>query len=339
MKNRLKRIIIFLLTTLFFTTNLSAKEGKVLGASNHEVPKWFKDSFLEISDDIEEATENNKHFMIFLDFEGCPYCAKMLKENFVDDNKTSKFIKENFDVIELNLKGSKEVTWIDGDILTEKELTEKLKIQYSPTVLIFGENKNIVAKVNGYRNPADFQNIVEYVQAKIYHKMDLATYLSKVDKKEIYSFKENKMFKSLDDLSNLKTPVAVIIEDKSCVQCEHFHDKVLTNKDVKEEFSKYTVVRLDANSSKEIILPTGEKISPKNFVEKINLDYRPAVLLYDDGKLISTIDALLFSFHFKEVLRYVSGKHYVQYPDSYLDYLRVRQDELLKQGVDINVAE
>lgn len=74
-------------------------------------------------------------------------------------------------------------------------------------------------------------------------------------------------------------------------------------------------------------------------VEKINLDYRPAVLLYDDKKLISTIDALLFPFHFKEVLRYVSGKHYVQYPKTYLDYLRVRQDELLKQGIDINVAE
>ncbi|WP_187385911.1 hypothetical protein, partial [Aliarcobacter cryaerophilus] len=67
--------------------------------------------------------------------------------------------------------------------------------------------------------------------------------------------------------------------------------------------------------------------------------YRPGILLYDDKKLLSTIDALLFPFHFKEGLRYVSGKHYVQYPKTYLYYLRVRQDELLKQGIDINVAE
>ncbi|WP_026802922.1 thioredoxin family protein [Aliarcobacter lanthieri] len=339
MKSILKSIIILLFSIAFLTTSLSAKEGKIIGASNHEIPRWFKDSFLDISEDIEEAKDSNKHFIIFLDFEGCPYCEKMLKENFIEDNQTSKFIKENFDVIELNVKGSKEITWIDGDVLAEKELTEKLKIQYSPTVLIFGENKEIVARVNGYRNPVDFQNILEYVQTKSYNKIDLTTYLSKIDKKDIYSFKDNKMFKSLDDLSKINTPIAIIIEDNSCVQCEYFHNKILTNQEVQEEFSKYTVIRLDANSTKKIVLPDGEKISTKAFVDKINLDYRPAVLLYDNSKLISTIDALLFPFHFKEVLRYVSGKHYIQYPNSYLDYLKVRQDELIKQGIDINVAE
>ena len=74
-------------------------------------------------------------------------------------------------------------------------------------------------------------------------------------------------------------------------------------------------------------------------VEKINLDYRPAVLLYDDEKVNLNNRCFTFPFHFKEVLRYVSGKHYIQYPKTYLDYLRVRQDELLKQGIDINVAE
>ncbi len=61
--------------------------------------------------------------------------------------------------------------------------------------------------------------------------------------------------------------------------------------------------------------------------------------LYYDKKLNSTIDALLYPFHIKEVLKYVSGKHYIKYKKTYLDYLRVRQDELLKQGIDINVAE
>jgi hypothetical protein len=47
----------------------------------------------------------------------------------------------------------------------------------------------------------------------------------------------------------------------------------------------------------------------------------------------------LFLFHFKEVLRYVSGKFYEKYPDTYLDYLRIRQDELLKQGININLGD
>ncbi|HKM18803.1 MAG TPA: thioredoxin fold domain-containing protein, partial [Aliarcobacter sp.] len=177
------------------------------------------------------------------------------------------------------------------------------------------------------------------IQTKSYEKMDFTSYLSKLDKKDTYAFISNKMFNELSDLSKIKTPVAIIFEDKSCIQCDHFHNKILKNKDVIDEFSKFTIIRVDANSTKELILPTGEKTTPKSLVEKINLDYRPAILLYDNKKLISTIDALLFPFHFKEVLRYVSGKHYVQYPKTYLDYLRDRQDELLKQGIDINVAE
>ena len=30
----------------------------------HESPEWFKDSFLDISEDIEETKKNNKHFMV-----------------------------------------------------------------------------------------------------------------------------------------------------------------------------------------------------------------------------------------------------------------------------------
>ena len=174
------RRLFLIFVAIFFATTLNAKEGKVIGSSNHEVPSWFKDSFLDISEDIEEATEKNKHFMIFLDFEGCPYCSKMLKESFEEDNKTSQFIKNNFDVIELNVKGSRELTWVDGDVLTEKDLTEKLKIQYSPTLLIFNSNKDIVARVNGYRNSKDFQYILDFIQTKSYEKMDFTSYLSKL---------------------------------------------------------------------------------------------------------------------------------------------------------------
>lgn len=333
------RSLLLVFLAMLFSLNLNAKEGKIVGASNHQAPTWFKDSFLDIKEDIEEASEKSKHFMIFLDFEGCPYCAKMLKESFEEQNSTSDFIKANFDVIELNVKGSKEVTWIDGDILTEKELTEKLKIQYSPTVLFFNAKNELIARVNGYRNPVDFQYVLDFVAQKKYETTDLTVYLEKIEKKDVYKLKVNKMFKELEDLSKIKTPIAIVFEDESCIQCEHFHNKILTNKEVQEEFSKFTIIRVDANSNKTIITPEGKKTTPKEWAKEQKLDYRPGILLYDNKKLISTIDALLFPFHFKEVLRYVSHKEYKNYPNSYLDYLRVRQDELVKSGATINVAE
>lgn len=335
------RKLMFLVFSIFgfMFTNLNANEGKLSGGSMHEVPEWFKESFLDISEDVSEADANNKHFMIFMDLEGCPYCSKMLNENFIAQNKTSEFIKKYFDVINIDVKGSREISWDKDTTLTEKALAEKLEIQYSPTILFFNKNKEVVVRVNGYRNKDDFKYILEFVQGKYYEQMSLTQYLEKITKETLYTFIENKMFKDLKDLSKIKTPLAVIFEDGSCTQCDYFHNRLLKDKDVLKEFKNFTIVRLNANSDEQIIDVDGNKTTAKEWVKKINLDYRPGILLYDNKKLISTVDALLYPFHFKELLRYVGEKHYKKYPKSYLDYLRVRQSELLKQGININLAE
>lgn len=333
------RKLMFLVFSILMITHLNANEGKLSGGTMHEVPEWFKESFLDIKEDISEAEANNKHFMIFMDLEGCPYCTKMLNENFIAQNKTSEFIKKYFDVINIDVKGSREISWDENTTLTEKALAEKLEIQYSPTILFFNKNKEVVVRVNGYRNKDDFKYILEFVQGKYYEQMSLTQYLEKITKETLYTFIENKMFKDLKDLSKIKTPLAVIFEDGSCTQCDYFHNRLLKDKDVLKEFKNFTIVRLNANSDEQIIDIDGNKTTAKEWVKKINLDYRPGILLYDNKKLISTVDALLYPFHFKELLRYVGEKHYKKYPKSYLDYLRVRQSELLKQGININLAE
>ena len=339
MKVSLRKIMLYFFILFGLITNINADEGKLTGGSMHEIPSWFKESFLDINEDIEEAKANNKHFMVFMDLEGCPYCTKMLKENFFAQNKTSDFIKKYFDVIEINVKGSREIAWDENTTLTEKELAEKLEIQYSPTILFFNYEKEVVVRVNGYRNQNDFKYILEFVQGKHYEKLTLSEYISKVEKQNLYTFKENKMFKKLKDLSKISTPLAVIFEDGSCTQCDYFHNRLLKEKSVVSELKNFTIVRLDANSDDEIIDVDGNKTTAKKWALKINLDYRPGILLYDNKKLISTIDALLYPFHFKELLRYVGGKYYEKYPKSYLDYLRVRQDELIKKGVTIDLGE
>jgi len=328
-----------LLALIFTISTLNAApKGKVTGGSMHEPPEWFKDSFLDISEDIDEAKEEGKHIMLFLDLQGCPYCTKMLKESFHAQNETSKFIQKHFDVINIDVKGSKEITWSEEETFTEKELATKLKVQYSPTVLFLDYDKNVVVRLNGYRSAKNFKNILEYVNGKHYKNMKVSEYLEKVKDRSIYSLKSNKLFKEVSDLSKVNTPLAVIFEDGSCTQCGYFHNNTLKNKDVLNEFTKYTVVRLDANSTSKIVTPDGKTTTPKQWVQELNLEYRPGILLFNDGKLQQTVDALLYSFHFKELLRYISGKHYKKY-DGYLPYLRVRQEDLKNQGINIDISD
>lgn len=329
----LKIIFVTLLLTTF-----SFCSGKISGGAIHEAPSWFKASFLDIGEDIEEATEENKQVMLFLDLDGCPYCTRMLKESFIQDGPTKSYIQQNFDVININIKGSKEITWSEDETFTEQELAKRLKVPYSPTVLILDQDKNIVVRLNGYRNPIKFKQILEYAHNKYYKSMKLTKYLDKVQNKSIYSFKENTMFKNINDLSNIKEPLAVIFEDKGCFNCNYFHNTTLKNKAVQNAFSKFKVVRLDANSQESITTPEGKETTIKQWVEDINLEYRPGILLYNEGKLIKTVDALLYSFHFKELLLFVANKEY-KTNESYLDYLGQKQAELINQGINIDLSK
>ena len=80
------RILFLIFSLLFLQPSLAApeaKEGDYLGAKVVDVlPDWFKTTFMDFSEDLEEATDENKHVMIYFHQNGCPYCAKLVEDNF-----------------------------------------------------------------------------------------------------------------------------------------------------------------------------------------------------------------------------------------------------------------
>ncbi len=334
----MRKLLVLLIFIFVSVTFLNAEAGKIVGGANHSAPSWFKLSFLDITEDAKEAGEKNKHLMMFLDLDGCPYCDKMLKKSFFPKNRTSDFIKAHFDVINIRITGKKEITWDENTSMSEKEFAQKMKIYFTPTILFLDGDKNIVARVDGYRSPKNFLDILRYVNGKYYKKMPIDEYINKVKNKNLYKLKPNKMFSNIDNLSTISSPLAVILEDGSCTQCDYLHNVTFKNKDVKKELKPYTIVRLDASSNKPIIDVSGKKTTPKQLALDMNLTYRPTILLYNEKKLKLSIDALLYSFHLKERLRYVSGKYYKKY-DSYHSYSRARKKELLKEGVTIDLSK
>ncbi len=318
-------------------TNLNGA-GKVTGGSDHAMPDWFKQSFLDMNEDVEEAKDENKHVILFMSLKFCPYCTKMLKENFEEGAKLQPYIKDNFDVIAIDIKGSKEIAVDEDTTMTEIEYAKHLKVQYTPTILFLDQNNKIVVRINGYRSPENFKYILDYVKNKEYNNMTLTQYIEKVKNKTFYTLVENPMFKDIKDLSKINTPLAVIFEDGSCTQCSYLHNTTLTNKDVIEELSKVTIVRYDADSNEKIITLDGKTTTPKQWAKDMVLDYRPGIVLFDKKQEIVRIDALLYSFHFKELFRFVSGGYYEKF-HTFLDYLKPRQEELLNQGIDIDISD
>ena len=62
-----------------FAGGTAERGARSSAAMPHEAPSWFKESFLEIAEDVDEASEANKHVLLFFQLNACPYCDRMLR--------------------------------------------------------------------------------------------------------------------------------------------------------------------------------------------------------------------------------------------------------------------
>lgn len=97
---------------------------------------WFLESFLELADDLEAAHKEGKRLAIMWELKGCPYCKETHFVNLARPD-ISDYIKANFEVLQLNIIGSRKVTDFDGSELSEKELAAKYGVRFTPTFQFF----------------------------------------------------------------------------------------------------------------------------------------------------------------------------------------------------------
>jgi len=138
---------------------------------------WFLESFLELADDLEAAHRQGKRFVIMWELKGCPYCKETHFVNFARGD-IADYIKANFEVLQLNIIGSRKVTDFDGVELSEKAMAAKYGVRFTPTFQFFGEQaavlkslppqKREVARAPGYMRPDDFLAMFRYVREKAY---------------------------------------------------------------------------------------------------------------------------------------------------------------------------
>jgi thioredoxin-related protein len=147
---------------------------------------WFLESFLELADDLTAAAENHKRLAIMWELRGCPYCKETHLVNFAKPEITN-FIKSHFEILQLNVIGSREVTDFDGQKMSEKELAKKYGVRYTPTFQFFPETvaglarrpprEREVARAAGYLEPPHFLGLFRFVSEKAYEKGSLRDYL------------------------------------------------------------------------------------------------------------------------------------------------------------------
>lgn len=109
-----------------------------LGDDGLHKTAWMRNTFKDMAEDLGEANAEGKRMLIMFEQRGCIYCTQMHEEVFPDPVIT-KYIEDNYFVVQMNLFGDEEVTDFDGTVLTEKKMASRWGVVFTPTLLFMPE--------------------------------------------------------------------------------------------------------------------------------------------------------------------------------------------------------
>lgn len=126
-----------ILATLAFISSFAVQAADVTAGGLH-TQDWFSVTFKDVAEDISDAASEGKRLALVFEQHGCIYCTKM-HEVILADNEVSSYIKENYNIVQINIFGDEEVIDLDGEVLSEKSAAAKWGVMFTPTILFMPE--------------------------------------------------------------------------------------------------------------------------------------------------------------------------------------------------------
>lgn len=307
-------------------------------------PDWFKISFLELEADVEEAAADGKRVMLYFYQDGCPYCLKLIKDNFGRDDIAS-YTQTHFDTIALNLWGDREVTDLSGLRTTEKQFAKDMDVQFTPTLLILDESGDVAVRMNGLYPPDKFLRALQWGSEK--SASDEGFQDALLGKKAEPAVQTERAVANVTgpvpELDKLvrdpERHLLVLFEEPSCEDCDVLHNDIFTRPRVSQLLEDYHVAVLDATSDDALVTPEGEETTSREWAEELGIVYRPSLVFFDrTSREVFRTEAWLRAFHIEGALAYVAQDAYLETPQ-FQRFLEDRGDSLRARGIDTDLMQ
>ena len=248
-----------------------------------EYPPWFKNSFLALDEDLQEAVDNGKSgIIVYFGQKRCAYCKMLMEVNFQTPDIVT-YTRTHFDVVPIDIWSPEEVTTPSGETLSEREYSQKLGTTFTPSLVFFDADGRIALRLRGYYPPYQFRAALEYVAGKHYLREEFPVYMARGDKTlrfEVGDLIEEPFFSppphNLDrSRFPAELPLVVFFEQGDCHACDVLHTQPLRRKLVRELFNQFESVQLDIHADTPIIKPDGTNSTASEWARELGIFYAP----------------------------------------------------------------
>lgn len=292
---------------------------------NLEYPPWFDLSFLNLREDLEEAVQaDKKGIIVYFGQRHCAYCEALLKVNFGREQDIVNYTREHFDVIPIDIWGNREVTDLNGQVLTEREYAEREKTNFTPSLIFYDREGKEALRLRGYYPPYKFRGALEYVVDGYYQTESLRDYLARADpppKFEIGDLNEREFFMKppyILDRSRFPAdkPLVVSFEQRDCHACDILHSEPLQDTAALLLLEDgFDAVQLDMWSDTPVLTPDGQKLTAAQWARRLGIFYAPTLVFFDErGHEVLRLDSVTRLYRLQNALKYVLDKGYQEAP-------------------------
>ena len=313
-------------------------QGMGSDARGKEIPEWVKLSFLDIRSDLSEARDKGEELILYFWQKGCPYCQKLVADNFGNPGIAER-TRKGFDVVAINMWGDRQVTGFSGEQLTEKRFAKKLDVMFTPTLLFLDGEGDVAYRMNGYYAPEKFRLVLDYVAGDHYRQASFAEYYRQRRGLGALTAKDGQEAEPERIATGGKDYLAVAFVEKDCRACEEITGDVLWQDKTRELVEPFRVITLNRWADTPVITPEGERTSAREWAKRLEVDYTPTVVFLEPGgEEVFRTESYLKAFHFQSALRYVASGAYKEQP-SFQRFIHERADRLEAEGVEVDLME
>ena len=310
----------------------------------HEPPAWFKSSFLDLREDVGEAKGAGKRLLLYFYQDGCPYCKKLLEDNF-GQRAIAQKTRKHFDVVAINLWGDREVVDLAGRSESEKRFAESMKVMFTPTLLFLDGEGREVLRINGYYHPHKFNVALDYAAKAQPGGESFRAYLARVAPEpasgELHHepYFMSPPYQLARHRIAAERPLLVLFEQRSCLACDELHKDILQRPLTRKLIDRFDVVQLDLWANTPLVTPDGQRSSAAKWAQRLGISYAPSFVFFDkQGKEVFRTEAYLKAFHLQSALDYVASGAYMTQPN-FQRFVQSRADHLREQGVAVDLMQ
>lgn len=308
------------------------------GEANVKYPAWFKESFLDLRDDLADARKAGKRgVIVFLSQKNCNHCQAFI-DTTLSDPVIRNRVQKNYDVIALDIFNDLELTDIDGSVSSIKDFADTQRARVTPALLFYGVEGTRLLKIIGFYPPAKFSRTLDYIDSGAYQHETLSQYLQKerrgtVEKQPDINHDVTLFARPpyMLDRSHFKgqRPLLVVFEMPDCAPCLRFHQGVLSDQEVRHLMSEFDAIQLNSlDNTTKVMVPGGSYLTPRQWSEELQLAYDISVVFFDeDGKEVHRLDAETGRDRMSGSMQYVLEKSYQRHEQ----FLQWRKENALKK--------